>query len=186
MKTPLRHTRYDRVFQLLDGDGDGVVRAVDGDVSVDKLLTEFGVPGDSPKAVRLRDHLAAMFEDFLGPDFRDRAGTREEFHAYMRGHPDRLERMVEVTTGAEFDVADHDDDGVLDRPGVHRMWRAFELTPQDAEAAFEYMDTDRDGRVTRADYVGMWLDFLLVDDEDSPVAKVAGQEGGAGGGHGRP
>ncbi|MGB3442562.1 MAG: EF-hand domain-containing protein [Actinophytocola sp.] len=64
------------------------------------------------------------------------------------------------------------DDGVITRTEFARLLSAVGRPCGDVDAAFDALDSDRDGRISRAEYVAAWEDYLVSDNPDSAGARV--------------
>lgn len=70
---------------------------------------------------------------------------------------------------AEFTAPDHDD-ATITRAEFTRLLTALGQPPTTTEAAFTALDRDHDDRITRAEYVAAWEDYLLSDTPDTACA----------------
>ncbi len=64
------------------------------------------------------------------------------------------------------------DSGAVTRTEFTRFLSTLGGPGRDADSAFDLLDTDQDGRITRADCVAAWEDYLLNDAPDRVGLRV--------------
>ncbi|MFG2142683.1 EF-hand domain-containing protein [Streptomyces sp. NPDC048696] len=148
-----------RVFAMMDADGDSVITADDYLSRIERTVTATGRPQDDPLVVAARAEgrkaWAAM--DANG----DGLLTFDEYDAWVDG--DKFDHICRFALGALFDLADTDGDGALDKAEFTTLRTALNNPPDNAEAAFNALDTDRDGRVTRDAYLAAIRAYVVGD-----------------------
>ncbi|MFD7560982.1 EF-hand domain-containing protein [Streptomyces sp. NPDC059835] len=153
-----------RIFAMLDGDGDGVITHTEYLERVDRAAAAMGRGADDPVVRAARAAHEGVFAD-MDADHDGRV-TFEEYRAWA-GH-DAFERSCRPALGSLFDVADHDGDGRLTREEFTRLRVASRNAQADAERAFDGLDTDGDGLVGRDDYLAGIHDYVTTG--SSPMA----------------
>ncbi len=58
-------------------------------------------------------------------------------------------------------------EGVITRTEFAYLLSAMGRPGRDADAAFDALDHDHDGRITHDEYVAAWEDYLVSDNPDS-------------------
>ena len=68
---------------------------------------------------------------------------------------------------------DNDSDNYINKPEMTAAMRCFGYDhPDIVQLAFTCMDKDKDGLLSRQEYVGGWVDFILGQDKDNPFVKA--------------
>ncbi|MET0136413.1 MAG: EF-hand domain-containing protein [Kibdelosporangium sp.] len=62
--------------------------------------------------------------------------------------------------------------GDITRTVFARLLTAIGQPSSDVDAAFDALDRDRDGRISRDEYVAAWEDYLVSDDPDAAGARA--------------
>lgn len=153
-----------RIFAMLDRDGDGAITHTEYLGRVDRAAAAMGRRADDPVVHAARTAHEEVFAD-MDADSDGRV-TWEEYRDWA-GH-DAFERSCRPALGSLFDVADHNDDGRLTREEFTRLRVASKNAPADAEQAFDDLDTDGDGYVDRDDYLAGIHDYVTTG--ASPMA----------------
>ncbi|MEU6208394.1 EF-hand domain-containing protein [Streptomyces sp. NPDC047023] len=171
--------KYDRTFDMLDTDGNGVLEEKDFVVLAESIARATGVAGGSVKeAVLLREwrHCWATLLEYADAD-RDGRISREEFHRAMAGaygDPELLARNLRTGFEAEFAAIDADDDGVATVGQMQAFLVGWGLEPDRARAAAARLDRDGDGRITLDEYLTGWSAFLLAEDPEDAGSTLLG------------
>ncbi|WUH50867.1 EF-hand domain-containing protein [Streptomyces sp. NBC_00443] len=153
-----------RIFAMLDRDGDGVISRTEYLARVDRAAAAMGRPADDPVL-----HAARAAHEEVWADMDADHDGRVVFEEYRTwaGH-DAFERSCRPALGSLFDVADHDGDGRLTREEFTRLRVASRNARVDADQAFDALDTDGDGLVDRDDYLAGIHDYVTTG--SSPMA----------------
>ncbi|MFJ3961779.1 EF-hand domain-containing protein [Streptomyces sp. NPDC090036] len=163
--------RYDRTFDLLDNDANGVLEEKDFTDLIEKIARATGVQQGSAKEEALVKEWGNCWNTLR--DLADANGdgriSREEFQQAMAAaygdHAKLKERLVPGLE-ASFAAIDADDDGVATVAQFEAYLTAWGLERAQARAARELLDSDGDGRFSRQEFVNGWTDFLLRDDAE--------------------
>ncbi|MDH6539997.1 Ca2+-binding EF-hand superfamily protein [Streptomyces sp. SPB4] len=161
-----------RIFAMLDVDGDGVITRAEYLARVDRAAAALGRGADHPVVGAARTAHEEVWAD-MDADHDGRV-TFEEYRTWA-GH-DAFERSCRPALGSLFDVADLDGDGRLSREEFTRLRVASRNTAQDADRAFDDLDTDRDGFVERDAYLAGIHDYVTTG--VSPMGAVYGSPDG--------
>ncbi|SEL78665.1 EF-hand domain-containing protein [Streptacidiphilus jiangxiensis] len=167
--------KLDRVYTMLDSDGDGGLVETDVTALADNLGAAFGLPADSPKVRALRASLAELWNADVR--FMDSDGNgvvdRQEFIAGMRrsaaddreAYLDRLDVMVEAWMG----ICDADDNGLIDQHEFVTMYtRTLGASPTDLVLAFSELDLDGNGTLDREEIRKATEEYYTSDDPQAP------------------
>ncbi|WP_223279890.1 EF-hand domain-containing protein [Streptomyces sp. SDr-06] len=157
-----------RIFAMLDVDGDGAITHAEYLARVDRAASAMARDTHHPVVAASRAAHEAVFAD-MDAD-RDGRVTFEEYRTWV-GH-DAFERSCRPALGSLFDIADGDSDGRLNREEFTRLRTGTGNAESDANAAFEALDTDRDGLIDRDAYLAGIRDFVTTG--SSPMAAAYG------------
>ncbi|MBW4717830.1 EF-hand domain-containing protein [Saccharothrix obliqua] len=151
-------------FRHLDHNGDGAIDRHDFESVADAVIREFGLQPDSGKASALtRSYGEAwqLLSDELDTD-RDGRINSEEFNRAISqlAEDPRFRSHLTRTSAAEFDAADSGGNGSLDRDDFTRLIRALSRQGGNVNDAFDRLDRDHDGVVSRDEYVEAAAGYL--------------------------
>lgn len=153
-----------RIFAMLDVDGNGVITRGEYLDRVDRVAAAMGREARHPTVAASRAAHEAVFAD-MDADHDGRVSF-EEYRAWV-GH-DAFERSCRRALGSLFDIAD----GGVDREEFIRLRTAAGNAAADAGAAFDGLDTDRDGLIDRDIYLEGIRAFVISG--ASPMAAAYG------------
>jgi Ca2+-binding EF-hand superfamily protein len=140
MLNELQERKFAHLFALLDVDDDGTIDRMDYTASADRLVTAFGYAPGSPESELVRNRYNRLWETVTLPMDTD-GDERVDVTEYSSG----MERFVNTP-----------DEG----------YRTH-IAPI-ADAFYDLMDVDGDGRITRTEYVRMAASaFRLSEDAGS-------------------
>ncbi|WP_229922764.1 EF-hand domain-containing protein [Streptomyces morookaense] len=159
-------TPTQRVFAMMDRDGDGVISAHDYLSRIDRVVQATGRPEDDPLVATARaEGLKAWGTMDADGDGRL---TFAEYDAWVDG--DKFDNICQYALGSLFDLVDADGDGALDRAEFTTLRTALNNPPGNAGAAFAALDTDGDGLVARDAYLAAIRAYIVGD--DSPMGEA--------------
>lgn len=167
---PQKH-RFDRLFDLLDADRNGVIDLADyhrlGDVSGDDLTPQPGSAAGEP----IRASFTRFWDQVVRPLDSDGQGTitREQFVTalgQMAAQPEGFDTALGPAVDAVFDLMDLDGDGQVREDEYIQTLTVFGLTPAAAQQTFAHLDNG-DGLLGRAEFRSLARDFYLSDSPDS-------------------
>jgi Ca2+-binding EF-hand superfamily protein len=151
---------YDQLFQIYDTNHDGTISRQDFDLMAQRVLKAFNHSPTSPVGQRLGRRYTEAWEMVADADAdRDGKITKDQFRNAMAAYAAKEHLFEDVSRGitaAEFDAADLDEDGVLDRTEFATLVQAFGYESPDVDSAFAHIDQDNDGRITREEYYQAW------------------------------
>ncbi|SDI33158.1 Ca2+-binding protein, EF-hand superfamily [Sinosporangium album] len=152
-------------FDTSDMDHDGYLDHHDMSVAAEALCDRLGLADPSPQ----RDLVLSAYErswrsaaeviDFDG----DGRISRDDYIQHVHSpHLDRTAFVAQVVwpiTDALWDALDADGDEKLNRPEYLRLWAAFDVEGPSAREAFEMLDANRDGRLSKDEFAQAMYDF---------------------------
>lgn len=142
MLNDLQQRKLAHLFALLDVDDDGVIDRMDYTASADRLVTAFGYAPGSPESELVRDRYNTLWETVTLPMDADE-DERVNVEEYSSG----MDRFV---TTAE-----------------RGYWTHIAAV---ADAFYDLMDVDGDGRITRTEYVRMAASAFRLSEEAGGTA----------------
>ncbi|CAM5457259.1 EF-hand domain-containing protein [Streptomyces abikoensis] len=156
----------ERVFAMMDADGDGVITAHDYLSRVDRAVRATERTEDDPLVVTAR----AEARKAWGAMDADGDGrlTFGEYNAWVGA--DKFDNVCRFALGSLFDLADTDGDGEVDKAEFTLLRTALNNAPGNAAAAFDALDADGDGRVGRAAYLASIRAYIVGD--SSPMGEA--------------
>ncbi|GII97217.1 EF-hand domain-containing protein [Sinosporangium siamense] len=155
-------------FDTSDMDHDGYLDRRDMTVAAEALCDRLGLGAPQRemvlKAYERSWNSAAGVIDLDG----DGRISRDEYirHA-LSPHLDRTAFVAQVVwpiTDALWDALDADGDEKLNRPEYLRLWAAFDVEGPLAREAFEMLDANRDGRLSKDEFAQAMYDFYYKPD----------------------
>ncbi|SDH10643.1 EF hand [Sinosporangium album] len=142
MLNDLQQRKMAHLFALLDVDDDGTVDKMDYTASADRLVNAFGFAPGSAESQRVRERYARLWDEVTFP---------------MDINGDGRVDLEEFTTGFDRFVTQPED-------GYHAH-----IAPV-ANAFYDLMDTDGDGRITRTEYLRMTGSAFRMSEANGLIA----------------
>ncbi|GHF56652.1 hypothetical protein GCM10010218_42490 [Streptomyces mashuensis] len=156
----------ERVFAMMDRDGDHVVTRHDYLSRIDRTVLATGRTEDDPLVI------AARTEGVRAWSAMDANGdgklTFDEYNAWVGA--DKFDHVCQFALGALFDLADADGDGAVDKTEFTTLRTALNNAPDNAAAAFDALDTAGKGLVGRETYLASIRAYIVG--ESSPMGEV--------------
>jgi Ca2+-binding EF-hand superfamily protein len=157
MLSELQIKNVGTVFDVLDHDHDGFIDRADFEGVASQVGDGLRLSADSANLQGILDAYVGWWEQIRGEADSDGDGrvTRDEFIAAVErgllGDPAYLD-AVSVAVDADFTAADQDGDGYLVLEELAAIYGSVGVGSEVAVAAFEQMDVDGDGRVSRDEF----------------------------------
>jgi Ca2+-binding EF-hand superfamily protein len=168
------------VFAIYDIDADGFITSDDMTAMATRICEQLHIAG-SPQAVAILDGYASVWEQFLADCDADGDGriSQPEFaHAILSGGGDPqayYSQHLAALMGLFAHAMDADGDGFIEPAGYLTFFRAVDLDPQVAQAAFARLDADGDGRISCEEFTAGAAPFFLSSDPAHPGTSILGQ-----------
>ncbi|WP_052391626.1 EF-hand domain-containing protein [Streptomyces sp. NRRL B-24484] len=155
-----------RIYAMLDTDGDGIASRHDYFARIERARLATGRTDDDPLvlAAHATGERAWAAMDANG----DGIMTYDEYAAWVDA--EKFDTVCQYALGALFDLADTDRLGVLDRPKFTLLRQALGNPAHNADAVSDALDTDRDGRVHRQEYLAAIRAYVTGD--HSPMGRA--------------
>jgi Ca2+-binding EF-hand superfamily protein len=173
------HKKMDRVFDLFDADGNGVLEEADYVALAQRLLGAYNV---SPWSRRGKPIVAAygLLWERLARDL-DHGGegtiSRETFHHSFQRHLLEENGFYEVHVPlieAMVHLVDPDERGALSRSDFCGLMRNFDVRESDSTAVFDELDMDDDDRLTVRELVRAFRVFYTDQEGRLPGNRLYG------------
>lgn len=171
--TELQKTKQVHYFNVLDVDGDGHVEKQDFLDVADRLAGMRGYDEGSSKHSNVRRELLRMWTNaraLSGAEYKTHI-TLEDWLAHEREVLDSnvlIHSYVQGIAQVIFDILDADSDGVISQDEYRTFFRAFRDDADEADRAFQKLDVEGTGSLTRETFLELVTEFHLSDDPDAP------------------
>lgn len=154
------------LFEASDTDRDGLVDWSDYERLISRYLDGYEIEAEDRRAHALRAAYRTYWSELLHHvDGADRL-SKQQFVAANQA-ASRL-AMAETVPQAIFDVMDTDADDAISKPEYKVFLQAWGVSDLEALNVFLELDTDDDGRISRAEFIGAIRDFFTSPELDSP------------------
>lgn len=157
----------------IDLDKDGVISLKEFEWLSDRYLNVSKCSEE--EANELRTGLRQIWKVYFEEPSKNQPITAKVYSEALRkfGKP----QLVMVVTNffpRFFDIVDTDADGKIGLEEYRQFLDIFGMDPGDAEVAFGHLDTDKDGILSREEFLAASLECFCGDDETSPYQYFAG------------
>jgi Ca2+-binding EF-hand superfamily protein len=180
MSEDLPERMIDAIFALLDAGADGAITFEDLAALGIRVCEQLRIAG-SAQAEAILDGYASWWEQLRADcdaDGDERVSRAEFARALTCGgdgqasYDHRMGRLISLFA----DALDADRDGFIEPTEYLALFGAAPgLDPQIVEAAFEGLDTDGDGRISREEFQAGVTRAFLSGDENLPGTRIPGQ-----------
>ncbi|WP_394845114.1 EF-hand domain-containing protein [Pendulispora brunnea] len=154
------------VFAMLDADGDGIISKREYLARTENVTRATGRSNDDPLVVVAR---SAAERTWASMDANGDGGINFERYNAWAGGP-AFDAVCRHALGTLFDLADADKDGALNRAEFMMLRETLNNPVGQANAAFDALDTNRDGLVGRDEYLDAIRAHITGD--GSPMGDV--------------
>ncbi|MEU6865870.1 EF-hand domain-containing protein [Streptomyces sp. NPDC046876] len=155
-----------RVFAMLDMDGDGVASRHDYFVRIERAVKASGRADDDPLVLAAYAKGERAWAAMDAND--DGIMTFDEYADWVDA--EKFDTICKYALSALFDLADADQDNHLNRSEFTMLREALGNQVGKSDAAFAALDTDKDGRVRRDEYLAAIRAY--VTGEGSPMGEA--------------
>ncbi|MDI3420895.1 EF-hand domain-containing protein [Streptomyces luteolus] len=163
---PAAVTAKGHIFAMLDVDGDGVISRQEYLARPERAAAALGRGGDDPLVLAA---LTAHERVYASMDSDGDGRVTFDEYATWAG-AEAFDDVCRQALGSLFDLADTEIDGTLSRAEFTRLRVALGNPAENAETAFDALDTNGDGRIDRDEYLGSIRAY--VTDGASPMAEA--------------
>jgi Ca2+-binding EF-hand superfamily protein len=175
MASEFQRRKISGVFGAMDADRDGCLTESDFRALTARWLDLRGTDAGTPEGQQLAAIMMGWWGTLLDAD-RDGDGkvTLDEVLDVV----DELPKMPGAVTGtaaAMFEAVDENGDGAISAAEYHRLIEAWSGADTPTDDVFAHLDLDGDGRLSRDEFAGHWLEFWAGDDPAAPGSWVFGR-----------
>jgi len=150
------------VFQLIDVNHDGVITMEDFDVISDRFIKEGHLVGDQAKEIKekYRELYKTYYHSDDGPQSCE--ATIQKKIQFGKEH---LLKMTTYFYSAYFDIMDTNKDDRVDLSEFTIFFKVYGLSPQVAKECFKHLDTNKDGTLSREEFVTGGNNYFQLEEE---------------------
>ncbi|MFC0531988.1 EF-hand domain-containing protein [Phytohabitans kaempferiae] len=173
MATILQQRKLDKAFHHLDVNRNGYVEEQDLTALGVRLLANFGVGHDDPRARKIADGFGTFWTalatalDADGDRRLSPAEYRDGMLAGFGGPDGGFDQHFRPGAMAVLELADTDGDGYVSRDEFATMQRAFGTVPDESDYAFDQLDLDGDGRLSLDEMIEAVREFYVGADDNA-------------------
>ncbi len=171
--TELQRAKQVHFFNVLDYNGDGVLERQDFIDVADRLSDLRDYKEGSSKREAVREEILRMWtnaQSLSGTEDEDQL-TLEDWLAHEQEVIDSdvlINSYIQGLARAIFDTLDEDNDGVISEDEYLRFFQSFRGEDGDGTVAFQKLDVDEKGYLTRKEFLDVVTEFHLSDDPEAP------------------
>jgi Ca2+-binding EF-hand superfamily protein len=171
----LRQRKLTRMFSLYDRNGDGYVERGDYERVAQGFARVAGVASGSPEYLILEGAFIGFWKRLAQMSDQNEDG-RVSLAEYLASHSQtvRASDAVMRITDTLIALTDRDRDGKVSRVEFTNNLLAYDMSPEDAATAFDHLDRDDDGYLTRDELLKNVDEFYGSDDPEAPGNWLAG------------
>lgn len=179
-RTDIQKLKAYNLYLAFDVDDNGFLEQADVDALGRRLLESQQREEDSPVSIELRRRLAAYWQQLIaGVDSdRDTRVSREEFLRFCltvtNDFTGPAGESVQALSDILFTVCDRNENGTLSETEFLQWGRAYGFSDSVAIAGFNLIDRDRNGRITREEWLHFMRDVFLSKKLNDASAVVFG------------
>ncbi|MEV6566957.1 EF-hand domain-containing protein [Streptomyces kronopolitis] len=141
--------KYEKLFALLDTNGDGVIAENDFELMAGRVLTaadEESTAKGEKYAAEMRNYWRALRNSADAND--DGEISKDEFREALRHVSDTFDTLVGPLYQAGFHLADRDDDGLVGKEDFVAVLAAIGVPAPEAGASFDRL-TEQSGQLSK-------------------------------------
>ncbi|WNE95250.1 EF-hand domain-containing protein [Streptomyces luomodiensis] len=159
--------KYERLFSLLDANGDGVIAEDDFELMAGRVVAAFGEES-SAKGATYADEMLNYWRALREAADADGDGRidKDEFRQALSQVSDHFDTLVGPLYEAGFQLADRDGDGLVGKEDFIAVFVAIGVPAPEAGAAFDRLTgQDRqDGQLTKGRLMAAAAQFYRSED----------------------
>lgn len=170
--TELQKVKQVHYFNVLDYNGDGILEKQDFVNVADRLAELRGYEEGSSRHTAVRQEILRMWTNARALSGKEGKAkiTLDDWLAHEEKVIDSnvlIHSYVQGIARAIFDILDADNDGVISEEEYLKFFQSFRGDQEDGELAFEKLDHEDKGHLTRKEFLEAATEFHLSDDPDA-------------------
>jgi len=127
------------------------------------------------KAKQMRTKLDKIWNDIFKPQTTNGVLDEASFIQALKNSEDKVHESAKVFYSMWFDVMDLDDKGVITEEEFSLFLKVFRVdSKKDAQDAFKAVDKNKNGKITREEFITTGCEFSMSNDESLPSKYVFG------------
>jgi len=152
----------------VDRDGNGVFTEKDLLLIAENIIKSGKFTG--ARAEGLREKYSEMWNKFYEPVAKNGVVTFEDLLEHMKNlHTADLKPITAQQLNLIFDTFDTNQDGCIQVGEYINFFRIIGISDEFAKPAFEGLDSDHDGLLSRDEFVSAGLDFFYLEQPSHPA-----------------
>jgi len=167
--TDIQKTKILHFFNVLDHDGNGILEQDDFELVSEAICDIRELASNSTERLNMGLKAHGIFVQVLKDLEKDTAVIRKEewIKFFDRQILSRSEDYIANVSTYLFSVFDQDDDGFIDEKEYLDMFRAYGLYSAQAKKAFDLLDLNSDGKLSKEEVLKAFDDFFYAKDDEA-------------------
>ena len=180
LQTDIQKIKLHNLYLAFDSDGNGYIEIADVDALARRIVENQGLSTSSALHGELQGKLHAYWNVMVGAlDVdKDARVSKEEFLQFaIRVAKDMngpAGRSIQAVSDVLFSVADRDGKGTISATEFVRCMRSYGILDTVTMSAFELVDADKNGRITREEFLSFMREVFQSRALDDASALVFG------------
>lgn len=173
MLSEFQKQKIQRMFRFFDADGNQVIEPEDMDIIAEEFRKSFGWKVGCEDDKKFRNALKKYWRRLIlgNEEAQDQPITLEVFmRAYERNlqSKETYEKYVQPFLDHIYPAIDTNKDDLLQPSEFKHLYVGFRNSPQEAQMAFQKMDLNGDGVLSRQEVYQHFYDFHFSEDKNAP------------------
>jgi Ca2+-binding EF-hand superfamily protein len=172
MLSDFQKKKQGKVFQVFDLNKNGFLERGDYERAVENLTRACGIKAGSPEYSHVHGKFIALWEQVqrYARASSDRVSLDEWLEARSALINDRsqFEALMQSTADTFFQLLDFNRDDIISYEEFTLFYKIYQMDLSEAEENFKRLDTDGDGKVSRADARKLVEEFYYAQDPAAP------------------
>lgn len=168
--TEIQKTKILHFFNVLDHDGNGILEQEDFELVCESICDIRELPKNSTERLNLGIKSHVIFVQVLKDLDKGTAIIRKEewLKFFERQILSRSEDYISKVSTYLFSIFDQDGDGFIDEKEYLDMFKAYGLYTAPAKKAFDLLDLNSDGLLSKEELIKAFEEFFFAKDEKAP------------------
>lgn len=175
MLSPLQELKQTHYFRLVDSDSNGYIEKADWTTIGENLSAIRGLKKDSGEYKGIQHAMAHIWENIreFADANNDYRVSLDEWLAFqdekvIHADDEWYDQYVNTFFELLFDLIDENSDGKIDQKEYVGLLVCFRVEPRNAFAAFNKIDNNQDGIISKDELIAAIRDFNRSNEADTP------------------